>query len=94
MVVRVSSTAVRNEWSRLVRQVEYDGEAVVVLRSGRAVGALVSMADFERIRGKREGTVKAGCGWWWRVLAFGCWGNLKRMDGAHECTPYRFFGLR
>ncbi|MGR3659898.1 MAG: type II toxin-antitoxin system Phd/YefM family antitoxin [Paracoccaceae bacterium] len=71
MVVRVSSTVVRNEWSKLLRQVEYDGETVVVLRSGQAVGALVSMANFERLRMGDVRTVKTGRGWWQRVWALG-----------------------
>lgn len=50
MAIRIASTAFRIDLANLLRQVEYDGEKVIVLRNGQAVAAMVSMEDWSRIR--------------------------------------------
>lgn len=49
MLIRVKSTDIRARLTALLGAVEHGGQKVILLRHGKEVAALVSMADLKRI---------------------------------------------
>ncbi len=48
-MVRIAASKARKEFSELISRVAYQGDRVVLARSGKDVAALVSVADLARL---------------------------------------------
>ena len=72
MVTRVSATEAKSGLSGLASRVAYGGSRIIIERRGRAVAALVSMDDLEKLEGTHAKSSQS-----LGLLALaGAWGDL------------------
>jgi len=83
---RVSSAQAKAEFSALVARVAYGGEHVIIERHGKAVAALVSIADLERIEGDLAPSGKPQ-GFFALV---GAWGDLLADEEIDEMVAHLY----